>query len=101
MNTTTDQITISLPRQSENSLFDGTSAADRAGLDIQNSIDRFEEIYVERVQAAYPDAIVETEDVRRVIVSGIEDPGDDEQAIQYIAEDLFDHGDLWIILKDA
>lgn len=93
MTTQTADLTIELGRTTDpNGLF--ASEADMSGVDVQASMDRFNEIMEREVSARYPDAEVTTTDGTRAY--GFEDEGDVLQMIAAIADEVI-QGDEWIV----
>ena len=94
--------TIALPAQTEDSLFDGIDAGERAGIDAPASVDAYHTEWERRVAAAFPGAVITVGIARRVEVFGTRsDDGqefsDAEGAIQEIGEALFNDGDRWMV----
>lgn len=102
-------MTITLPRQNETSLFDGTSQSERDAVDIPASCESYESLWAERVKAAYPGSTISFADGGRVVADGGDNDGiaygdarwheltNVEETCQRIGEDLFNDGNEWMV----
>jgi len=102
MTTTTSTQTIRFSHNTEASLFDNADTGSLAGIDLAASIEKFENILTERIQAVYPEAEVSADADRSngYWATGFGEPQDDIDAAyvaQTIAEDLYNDGNLWMV----
>jgi hypothetical protein len=70
------------------------SEADMDAVDVQASAERFDDILVKRVQAAYPDAVVKLGDGQRAY--GFADEGEILNVIANIVDEITQDGE-WIV----
>lgn len=86
---------ITIPEQHADALFDGT---DTTGIDVGRSTAAYERLWIERIQACYPDAQVRVSQYMRAIEGdGILAPWDTVLHIQQLGEELCDDGAQWIV----
>lgn len=92
---------ISLPRQSEQVLFAGIFGQPTAGVDVESSILQFEQRWVDRVEQAFPGALVSFGEGPNIVVSGDEEQGTSVyMVVQDIGESLFEDGEAWMAGTD-
>lgn len=99
--------TIRFSKSTEDSLFDGTSAQDRAKIDVSASIAKFDTELTKRIEQTYPDAEVTADAPRTGYFAYVFETADDPNSIhnnydvsgacQQLAEELFDDGSVWMV----